>query len=246
MKTLFVTGTGTAVGKTFICAHLLWFLRNIGVAAGYQKWVSTGDRNLPADLGYCQDLAGTDPAGPRLDLQVPYSFAMPASPHLAAELAGQIVDPERIVKSYKELRRCYEILLIEGVGGLLVPLRRDLLLADLLAGLKIPTMLVADSGLGTINHTLLTLEALRKRAIPILGVVFSDLAPRESLSAADEIIAVDNVKTIAELGKVRVLGRMPHVPQAGPPIRASRHFAPIGQVVWGLLAGDESRWQDTE
>lgn len=203
MKAIFVTGTDTSVGKTFICSLLLRFLRDKGIRAGYQKWVSTGGDEPPADLRYCLDFAGLEYDHDMLDLWVPYRFRFPASPHLAAELENRAVDPKLVVKRYNEMSARYEMVVVEGVGGVLVPLRNDLLLADLLARVQIPAIIVARSGLGTLNHTLLTLEALRNRNIDILGVVFSDSSAEE-----DETLVKSNMETIEEAGQVRILGRM--------------------------------------
>jgi dethiobiotin synthetase len=117
----------------------------------------------------------------------------------------------------------HDLLIVEGVGGLLVPLNRELLLAELLAELQIPTLVVAKSGLGTINHTLLTLEALRHRDIPVLGVVFSDGALDE-----DELLVADNMRTIAEMGGVQVFGRLRRCPDPG---QARAGFVPVGLAI---------------
>ncbi len=219
---LFVCGTDTSVGKTFFCAHLLAYLCAQEVDAGYQKWISTGEQGRPVDLEYCFQVAGkkTDPA--LLDLQVPYRFQYPASPHLAAAREGRVVDPARIVESFHSLKKRYRFLIVEGVGGAMVPLTGDLLLVDLVASLAIPTLVVARSGLGTLNHTLLTLEALRARSIPIVGVVFSD-GPAE----VDDALAADNLQTVSTLGRVEVFGRLPMVGEDG----GQKAFKGIGEAL---------------
>jgi dethiobiotin synthetase len=227
MSAIFVAGTGTDVGKTHLCGLLLGFLHQRGIDAGYQKWVATGPESPPADLEACLRLAGL-PLVPELaGNQVVYSFALPASPHLAAERAGKAIDPELIRAKYAEALSLHELLIVEGVGGLMVPLNRELLLADLLQELKIPTLIVARSGLGTINHTLLTLEALRHREIPVLGVVFSDAE-----SAEDELLVEDNMRTIAAMGQVRVFGRLPRWVD---PARARAGFIPVGLTIAKIL-----------
>lgn len=202
-RQLFITATDTGVGKTLISGLLLGYLREQGIKTVYQKWVATGCSGTVADLEQVEKLAGRETAPPPLDLQVPYRFSLPASPHLAAERAEREIDPQVLIAAYEGLKESYEILLVEGVGGVLVPLRRDLLLADLVARLQIPTLLVARSGLGTLNHTLLSLEALRSREIPVLGVLFT------AGHTEDETIAADNLLTVAELGRVKVFGRLP-------------------------------------
>jgi dethiobiotin synthetase len=227
-NTLFVTGTDTSVGKTFVCARLLEFLREKGIQAGYQKWVATGvDAGLPEDLEICLNAAGIEPEPELVGQQVPYSFRFPASPHLAAELEGAEVDTEVIVERYNMLAGKFEWLIVEGVGGIMVPLRRDYLLADLLARLRPRTLVVARSGLGTLNHTLLSLEALRKRQIPVLGVVFSDSEIQE-----DERLIEDNIRTIEEVGLVRVFGRLHRYPDME---KSKASFTRIGQAIFDQL-----------
>ena len=227
---LFVTGTDTCVGKTFFCARFLDFLKKREMRAGYQKWIATGtEGGMPADLSCCLEAAGiaTDPG--LIAEQVPYSFSFPASPHLAAEMENRIVVAEVILQRYRKLAARYELLIVEGVGGVMVPLRRDLLLADLLARVRPKTLIVARSGLGTLNHTLLTIEALRRRDIPVLGVVFSE--PEKS---EDERLVQDNMRTVAEIGMVRVFGRLRHQQDAA---EAMVSFLPIGQDILEQLQG---------
>ena len=140
-NTLFVTGTDSSVGKTYVCALLLEFLKKKGAQAGYQKWVATGARTgLPDDLAYCLDAASISPRPELIEQQVPYSFRYPASPHLAAEMEKRSVEPEVIIENYLSMAAKHEWLIVEGVGGIMVPLRRDLLLADFLARLQPMTL----------------------------------------------------------------------------------------------------------
>jgi dethiobiotin synthetase len=133
------------------------------------------------------------------------------------------VEPGFIIENCQKLAGKYKWLIVEGVGGIMVPLRRDLLLVDLLAQLRPSTLVVSRSGLGTLNHTLLTLEALRKRDIPVLGIVFSDPEIPE-----DERLVQDNMRTIEEIGQVKVFGRL----HRHKDIEMSRaEFMPIGQAI---------------
>ena len=138
------------------------------------------------------------------------------------------MEPEVIIENYQKLAARYKWLIVEGVGGIMVPLRRDLLLADLLAQLQPRTLVVARSGLGTLNHTLLTLEALRRRNIPVLGIVFSDPEIQE-----DERLVQDNMRTIEEIGLVRVFGRL----RRHQDIEKSKAaFMPVGQAILDQLS----------
>lgn len=231
-KTIFVAGTSTEVGKSFVCGLLLRFARE-RCDAGYQKWVSTGG-TLPDDWRFCRETAGLGLDMAALEREVPFRFAYPASPHFSAEREGREVDPEVIVSRYRQMAAAHELLIVEGVGGLLVPLRRDLLLVDLLAKLAPPTLLVAQSGLGTINHTLLSLEALRSRKVPVLGVVFSD-PPGE---AGDEELINDNMRVVAESGHCRLFGRLR---RSSSIESAMADFVPIGAEILEAHARQSAR-----
>ena len=138
------------------------------------------------------------------------------------------MEPEIIIEKYINLAVNYQYLIVEGVGGIMVPLQRDLLLADLLARLQPKTLVVARSGLGTLNHTLLTLEALRSRDIPVLGVVFSDAEEQE-----DESLVQDNMRTIEEIGMVQVFGRLLRQQNAE---KGRSSFIPVGKAIWDQLS----------
>ncbi|MDH5298953.1 MAG: dethiobiotin synthase [Desulfobulbaceae bacterium] len=228
-KTIFVAGTDTSVGKTLVCGLLLQYAGK-RLRTGYQKWVSTGGSGVSEDWRFCRETAGLPLDEGRLDLEVPFRFAYPASPHLAAELEGRVVDEAVIVARYHELAAAHELLIVEGVGGLMVPLRRDLLLADLLARLALPTLVVARSGLGTLNHTLLTLEALRVRQIPVVGVVCSDGLGEPG----DDTLIADNLRTIGELGRCPVFGRLRRCSTVAEAISS---FAPMGKAILAAQAG---------
>jgi len=224
---LFVTATDTNVGKTCICGLLLDFLLRAGRHAVYQKWAACGGGGLD-DLQSCLALCEKKPAPITPDLQTPYRYRAAVAPHLAAELEGRPpIDPAVLKKSSQTLAGQHEILLVEGVGGLLVPLRRDLLLADLVAELNLSTLIVARSGLGTINHTLLTIEAARHRGIRLLGVIFTDSEPD-----ADEALVRDNMQTVADLGRITVIGRLPSFTDPG---QARAAFAGLGAKILALL-----------
>jgi dethiobiotin synthase len=142
-------------------------------------------------------------------------FSFPASPHLAAEREGRILEPERLIGGLERFRNSFDILLLEGVGGLMVPLNRRLLLIDLIRGLGMATLLVAKSWLGTINHTLLSLEALERRQIPVKAVMLNSGGGLEEVPDAylhPDIIS-DNRRIIEEFGARPVLGPVPRQPR---------------------------------
>ena len=173
-----VTGTDTGVGKTIFAAGLAGHLR-----VPYWKPVQAGldDRT---DKDTVAELSG------QAVLPEAYRLTTPCSPHQAAAIDGVTIDPDRLSPPAGPL-------VIEGAGGVLVPLRDDLLYADLFARWQVPVMLVARTALGTINHSLLSLEALRARGVPIAGIAF----------VGDENAETERV--ICAIGQVRRLGRLP-------------------------------------
>jgi len=180
---LVVCGTDTDVGKTVVSALLVQ-----GLGACYWKPVQSGLEG-GGDSGRVQRLLDLPPA--RI-LPEAYRLQAPVSPHWAAEREGIAIDPARL-----ELPATDGPLVVETAGGLLVPLRRDWLQIDQIVRWGLPVLLVARSGLGTLNHTLLSLEALGKRRIPVLGLVLN--GPPHP----------DNPRTLAELGGVPVLAELP-------------------------------------
>lgn len=177
-----VTGTDTDVGKTVFAAALAGAL-----GAHYWKPVQAG-LDDGTDAGRVAALSGLPPAKILPEI---YRLATPCSPHRAAEIDGVRIDADRL--ALPPVRP----LVVEGAGGALVPLTRELLFADMLARWQLPTVIVARTALGTINHSLLTIEALRARSVPILGIAF--------VGANVE----DSEATIADMGGVRRLGRLP-------------------------------------
>lgn len=200
--TIVVTGTDTDVGKTVFAAALAGAL-----GAHYWKPVQAG-LDPGSDAERVAALSGL-PAT-RI-LPEAYRLTTPCSPHRAAALDGVTIDPARLA-----LPRVDGPLVVEGAGGALVPVTDDLLFADLFARWACPVVLVARTALGTINHSLLSIEALRHRAVPILGIAFVGDEQRDSEA------------TIARLGRVRCLGRLPRLDRLDPTTLAAAfaaHFA---------------------
>ncbi len=180
-----VTGTDTGVGKTVVAAALVWRL-----GASYWKPVQAGLED-ETDSQVVARLAGV------AILPEAYRLTTPCSPHHSAEIDGVTIDPARLMPPPGRV-------VIEGAGGALVPVTRTLLFADLFARWGVPVVIVARTELGTINHSLLTIEALRARGVVIAGVVFS----------GDEV--ADSQATICAIGGVRSLGRLPRLDPLTP------------------------------
>lgn len=212
---LAVVGTDTGVGKTVVSALLAasWAARG---PAAYWKPVATGAEE-DRDAATVARLAG-----PGVEvLPETYLFPAPLSPHLAARLAGGRIDPERVLAELGRHRAVPgRALVVEGVGGLLVPLTEEgYLLIDLLAAARLPCLLVARSTLGTINHTLLSLEALRARDLPVAGIVL--VGPPNP----------ENRRAIERLGGVPVVAEVPPLALTPAAIAAAaRAFDPEGSL----------------
>lgn len=209
-EAIFVTGTGTEVGKTVVAAAIARTLAAEGRSVAVFKPAVTG-LDDPAD-GHPPDheLLRSAAGSAQSDEQVaPYRYGPPASPRLAAAMAGEEIDPARLRAAAQAAAESAEALVCEGVGGLLVPLAPGYLVRDLAADLGYPLVVVAAPGLGTINHTLLTIESARAAGLEVAAVVLNPWpeAPSE--------IERDNRKTIAALAGVEVL-TLPRLDLADP------------------------------
>ena len=172
--TIALCGIDTGVGKSVATGLLAGFLLAQNHSVITQKPVQTGCRGKAADIILHRRLMGMDWNDfDEQGLTCSYCFPFPASPHLAARLAGSAIEPGVISRASESLAAAHEFLLIEGAGGLLVPLTENLLLLDYLQQCGYPLILVTSPRLGSINHTLLALEAIKSRNIRLLGLVYN-------------------------------------------------------------------------
>jgi dethiobiotin synthetase len=208
VRGLFVTGTDTGVGKTVLAAALAAAMRADGVDVAVFKPVVTGEpeRGRPAD----HELLAAAAARPVAEV-APHRFGPPASPHLAAELAGTTLDPAALVAAARGLRG--EVVVAEGVGGLLVPLTLGYTIRDLAVDLGWPVVVAARPGLGTINHSLLTIEAARSAGLDVRAVVITPWPTEPSVMQRSNVEAIERlggveVATLSEVGvEVEALAR---------------------------------------
>jgi len=171
MGGLFVTGTDTDVGKTFVSCLLARGLREAGVDVGVMKPAETGvPPEGPMDARALVAAGGVDDP---IDLVCPLQFELPAAPEASARSENRSVELDPVLASWATLSSRHGFMLVEGAGGLLVPFDEKRTMADLAARLDLPLLVVARASLGTINHTLLTLEACERRGLPVVGVVIS-------------------------------------------------------------------------
>jgi dethiobiotin synthetase len=171
LRGFFVTGTGTEVGKTMVAAVIARSLTAEGESVAVFKPAVTG-LSGPGEGDH--ELLRRASGSAQSDEQIaPYRYDPPASPHLAAELAGERIEPPRLLRAARRAQADADVLVCEGVGGLMVPLAPGYLVRDLARELALPLVVAAEPGLGTINHTLLTLEAARAAALDVASVVLT-------------------------------------------------------------------------
>lgn len=213
MRGLFVTATDTGVGKTVVAAAILAALRARGERVAAFKPVLTGTDEPPDPDWPPDDELLAAAAGMRAEEVAPARFGPPVSPHLAARLAGEQLDPAALRAAFAARAAEADVVIAEGVGGLLVPLTPDYLVRDLARDLGLPLVVAARPGLGTINHTLLTLEAARAAGLTVAGVVLTPW------SEGPSTMEKDNRATIARLGGVEVAA-LPRLAHADPALLA--------------------------
>jgi dethiobiotin synthetase len=229
VRGLFVTGTGTGVGKTVVSAALVAAMVAAGEPVRAHKPVVTGLDEPPGEWPPDHELlAAAAQMAP--EEVAPLRYGPAVSPHFAAELAGERIDPAQVLAAARAAARGGRTLVVEGVGGLLVPLSEGYSVRDLAVELGLPLLIAAPAGLGTINHTLLTLEAARSAGIDVCAVA---LTPWPELPAAME---ESNRATLARLGDIGV-ECLPPLPgpdlavlaEAGARLPWQRWLTPRGQ-----------------
>jgi dethiobiotin synthetase len=207
---IFVTGTGTEVGKTVVAAAIAHSLTRVDRRVTVFKPAVSGlDEEGEPDHALLRRAAGS---GQSDDEIAPYRYGPPVSPHLAAEMAGEEIDPERLLTAAREAAAA-GFLVCEGVGGFLVPLAPRYLVRDFARDLGLPVAIAASPGLGTINHTLLTIESVRDAGLDPVAVVLTPWP------ASPSAIEESNRETIARLGDIRVetlAELVPRAPEGGP------------------------------
>jgi dethiobiotin synthetase len=204
---VFVTGTGTEVGKTVVAAAIARTLASEGRSVAVFKPAVTGlDEEGETDHALLRRASGSSQSDAEI---APYRYGPPASPHLAAALAGERIDPEVLRETARAAGEGADVLVCEGVGGFLVPLSEEYLVRDLAVDLGLPLVIAAAPGLGTINHTLLTIESAQAAGLEVLAVVLTPWPERPTELEAS------NRETIAALGHFPVL-TLPQLDLAAP------------------------------
>jgi dethiobiotin synthetase len=177
MKALFITGTDTGVGKTTVSVCLAAFLSlkkhlDVGVMKPFECGLSKTDKDLlPWDAICLREASGSTD---NLDTISPYTFEAPLAPEVASTLEHVQIDLNMVDHMYEKLLKSHDILIIEGAGGVLVPITKDFFYVDLIKRWNVPTLIVSRLGLGTINHTLLTNRYLKSQGVSVVGVILND------------------------------------------------------------------------
>lgn len=182
-KGLFITGTGTDVGKTYVTGLIVKKLHKAGKKAAYYKAAMSGNekdeqgRLIPGDAVAVKNISNIEQD---TDSMCPYVYENAVSPHLASRIEGNPVVMEKVINSYEELKPEYEYITVEGSGGILCPICFDeakIQLEDVIQEMKLPCLIIADAGLGTINSVVLTYEYMKQKGIECKGIIFNHCHP---------------------------------------------------------------------
>ncbi|MBU4334048.1 MAG: dethiobiotin synthase, partial [Candidatus Omnitrophica bacterium] len=196
-KGIFVTATDTGAGKTYASLVLGHLLKDKKIDVGYMKPVQCSGDDA-SKITNALDLKDD------FNLINPYYFEEPLSPNTAAKRAGRKIDPQKIIKAYQKLSAQHEMMIVEGAGGLLVPLCKDYLIADLIKDLELEVIIVSRLGLGTINHTLLSINQAKSLGINVKGVLFCNTSKNKG-----GIPEQTNPSVIKDYSGVDILGQVP-------------------------------------
>jgi dethiobiotin synthetase len=205
---IFITGTDTGVGKTFIAGGMARGWSEMGKRVGVMKpiesgCIRSGDGLQPQDALFLKAMAySADP----LTAIAPYRLEHPLAPSVAAEMESVEINFEKIALIYRQIELAYEVTVVEGAGGLLSPLYKSFTVADLIELLGIPTVVVAKNALGTINHTLLTVRYLKSKGLSLLGVIINNL------NATSDLSSKTNPRVVEDLTELPLLGVIPCLP----------------------------------
>jgi dethiobiotin synthetase len=207
-KGFFITGTDTGVGKTVIAGAFIKTVRAQGVSVGAMKPIETGCSRIgtnlcPTDGMFLRKVAGMDE---NINQITPYCFEAPVAPSLASEMEGRPVSVSGILEKFNALLQRYHAVVVEGVGGILVPIRKDYFVLDLIKDMALPLIVVARPALGTLNHTLLTVNYALKEGVRVAGVVIN--LTRKSEGTVSENT---NPLVLRQLSPVPLLGIFPYL-----------------------------------
>ena len=203
-KNIFVTGTGTEIGKTYVAGLLVKKLHEAGEKSAYYKAAMSGNERdqegklIPGDAKFVKDFGSIDQP---LEEMCPYVYEKAYSPHLAAQIEGNPVDLDKVVEKFRNLEKKYDYITLEGSGGILCPLRFDdeeIYLEDFVKKAKLSSIIVADAGLGTINNLVLTAFYMKEKGMKVKGIIFNNFTP-------GDVLQEDNIKMCKHMSGLKVL-----------------------------------------
>lgn len=202
-KNIFVTGTGTEIGKTYVAGLLVKKLKEGGKSAYYKAAMSGNDKDkegnlIPGDAKFVKELGGIDQP---LEEMCHYVYEHAYSPHLAAQIEGNPIDLDYAVEKFEDLKEKYDYITLEGSGGILCPLRFDeeeIYLEDFIKKANLSSIIVADAGLGTINNVVLTAFYMKEKGMKIKGIIFNNFIP-------GDVMQEDNIKMCEHMSGLKVL-----------------------------------------
>ena len=198
-KGIFITGTGTDIGKTYVTALLAKYYKEHGIDVAYYKAAISGaDTIRESDAGYVKKVAGLDQPD---ESMVSYLYSEAVSPHLAAKINDRPVELEKVIRDFRAVRNSHGFTVVEGSGGIVCPIRYDdnakILLPDVVKALGLSVIIVADAGLGTIHNVVTTVAYIRSLEIEIEGIILNNYT--------GDFMQKDNYYMIEELSKIHVL-----------------------------------------
>ena len=207
-KGIFVTATGTDVGKTYVCGLLVKKVRDLNINCGYYKPVLSGlerigDKLIPGDAQYVLKTAGIE--SEPMD-SVSYAFEPAVSPHLASRMANRQISVEKIISDFSNKSKMYDYLVVEGAGGITCPFSMDgevILLDDVIKSLNMDILVISPAGLGSINYALLTVEYAKQKGINVRGIILNGYEK-------DNFMHIDNKKCIEKLTGIPVVAVVEH------------------------------------
>lgn len=207
MKKLFILGTGTDVGKTFVTGLIVKKLQEASRNPAYYKAAMSGNRKdddgnlIPGDAEWVRNCSGIMQP---MDTMCPYVYEVAVSPHLASRIEGNPVDMQVVKDGFEKLAKTYDYITVEGSGGIICPIRQDeteIMLEDIIRELNLPCLLIADAGLGTINSVVLTVSYLISKNIPVKGIIFNHYEEGNRMHE-------DNLKMCEKMTGLQVLAKV--------------------------------------
>ena len=205
---IFITATDTGVGKTVVTAALAVALAKHGYAVGVMKPIETGVQPFPDERSDTARLRAAARSSDALTEVRPYAFRRPLAPLDAARLEKRTVTLPAIMRAFRTLQSRHEVVLVEGIGGVYVPITSSLNVSDLICRMRLPTIVIGQVSLGGVNHALLTLEALRQQNISVLALVLNRTLPAQTATAREQ--ERSTVRLLRQLADVPVLGPLPY------------------------------------